>query len=136
MVKGIQKVHKPWVKPVAGILAALLACYEFVQGQWIYVPIGLLVILACFFEKEHLVSEAGVDIKSSLFGIPSHSIWTWQEITSIHVDRRRSAPNVALHIRKDVPVRLFVMTPADAQSVLDLAKQCNPAIQIGEMGRK
>lgn len=133
MIKGIQKVHKPWVKPVAGLLAAGIVVYEAMLGQYIYIPIGLLVILACFFEKEHLVSREGVDIKSSLFRIPSHSVWTWDEIGSIHVDRRRAAPNVALHIKRGVAVRLFVFTPADARAVLDLARECNSAIQIEEM---
>ena len=40
MIKGIQKVHKPWVKPVAGLLAAGIVVYEAMLGQYIYIPIG------------------------------------------------------------------------------------------------
>ena len=132
-IRGIQKERRLWVKLLAALLAILLMGYELSRGQLLYVPIGLLVLLACFFRREHLVSQEGVDLCHLLFGLPSHSLWTWEEITSIHVDRKRAMPNVALHIRRGAAVRLFVFTPGDAQAVLDLAKQRNPAIQLGRM---
>ena len=74
-----------------------------------------------------------MDIQYTLFGKVSHNLWRWEEVTAIHVDRKRSMPNVALHIGKDVAIRLFVFTPKDAQAVLDLAKERNPAIQLGRV---
>lgn len=132
-IKGIQKARAPWVKPVAAILAAGIMVYEIMQQQWLYVPIALLVILACFFSKEHLVSDEGVDIQYTLFGRVSHNLWRWEEVTTIHVDRKRAMPDVALHISRGVTTRLFVFSPRDAQAVLDLAKKRNPAIQLGRV---
>ena len=131
--RGIQKERKLWVKVVAALLALFLLVYEFRRGHLVYIPIGLLVLLACFFQREHLVSREGVDLCHLLFGLPSHSLWRWEEITSIYVDRKRAMPNVALHIKRGAAVRLFVFTPQDAQAVLDLAKECNPAIELGRM---
>lgn len=132
-IKGIQKARAKWVKPLAAILAAGIVVYEIILQQYLYVPIGLLVILACFFSKEHLVSDEGVDIQYTLFGKVSHNLWRWEEITTIHVDRKRAMPDVALHIGKDVATRLFVFSAKDAQAVLDLAKKRNPAIQLGRV---
>ena len=132
-IKGIQKARAKWVKPVAAILAAGIVVYEIILQQYLYVPIGLLVILACFFSKEHLVSDEGVDIQYTLFGKVSHNLWRWEEVTTIHVDRKRAMPDVALHIGKDVATRLFVFSAKDAQAVLDLAKKHNPAIQLGRV---
>ena len=132
-IKGIQKARAKWVKPAAAVLAAGIVVYEIILQQYLYVPIGLLVILACFFTKEHLVSDEGVDIQYTLFGKVSHNLWRWEEVTTIHVDRKRAMPDVALHIGKDVATRLFVFSAKDAQAVLDLAKKRNPAIQLGRV---
>lgn len=132
-IKGIQKARAKWVKPLAAILAAGIVVYEIMLRQYLYIPIGLLVILACFFSKEHLVSDEGVDIQYTLFGKVSHSLWRWEEVTAIHVDRKRAMPDVALHIGKDVATRLFVFSAGDAEAVLALAKKCNPAIRLGRI---
>ena len=132
-IKGIQKARKPWVRPAACVLAVGVGVYEVLHQQWLYVLVALLVVLACFFSKEHLITREGVDIQYTLFGKVSHNLWRWEEVTAIHVDRKRSMPNVALHIGKDVAIRLFVFTPKDAQAVLDLAKERNPAIQLGRV---
>ena len=118
---------------MAAILAAAIVVYEIMQQQLLYVPIGLLVILACFFSKEHLVSDEGVDIQYTLFGMVSHNLWRWEEVTAIHVDRKRAMPDVALHIGKDVATRLFVFSARDADAVLALAKEKNPAIRLGRV---
>lgn len=132
-IKGIQKARKPWVRPAAGVLAVGVGVYQALLQQWLYVLVALLVVLACFFSKEHLITREGVDIQYTLFGRVSHNLWRWEEVTAIHVDRKRAMPNVALHIARDVAVRLFVFTPQDAQAVLDLAKERNPSIQLGRV---
>lgn len=132
-IKGIQKERKLWVRLVIAALAAFTILYEAYMGQLIYVPLGLLVLLACFYRREHVISDKGIDIRRILFGWTSHELWTWDSIVSIHTDRRRSAPNIALHIGKGMTTRLFVMTPADSKIVLELARQQNPVIHIGEI---
>ena len=132
-IKGIQKARAKWVKPVAAILAAGIVVYEITLQQYLYVPIGLLVILACFFSKEHLVTREGVDIQRTLFGRTSHDLWRWEEITAIRIDRKKAMPNVILHICKDVVVRPFTFTPQDAQAVLDLARERSPSIRVSRM---
>lgn len=130
---GILRQRKPWVKGVVLLLAACMFYLEVRRGQWIYVPVLLLVVLACFFQKEHIISEAGADIKYTLFGWTSHNCWSWQEITTLHRDPGKARPNMMLHIGKGVVTRSFVLTPGDCQAVLTLAAKMNPDIYIADM---
>lgn len=132
---GVLRERKTWVKAVLLLLAVCMLLLEIARKQWIYVPVMLLAVLACFFRKEQIVSREGVDIHSRLFGCSQHSCWTWEEITTIHQDTQKAAPNVMLHFGKDITTRVFVMKPEDARGVLALAKKMNPKIYIAEMGR-
>ena len=132
-IKGIQRRRQPWVKPAAGVLVAAIAVYEAFRHEWLFMLIALVVLLACFFSKEHLVTREGVDIQRTLFGRTSHDLWRWEEITAIRIDRKKAMPNVILHICKDVVVRPFTFTPQDAQAVLDLARERSPSIRVSRM---
>ena len=113
--------------PIAVLLAIMISNYVFDWGQDPHIP----VLIAC---KEHIVSQEGVDIQYRLFGSSLHSCWTWSEITTLHQDTRKAAPNVMLHFGKGVNTRVFVMKPEDSQTVLALAKRANPQIHIADMG--
>lgn len=130
--KGILPKRKTWVKALGVLLAGLMLYREVINGQLIYVPIAILVILACFIKKEHIISEKGVDIKHTIFNLPIHNYWSWEEITTLHTDYRKARPNVMLHIGKDVVVRSYVMKPSDCQDALKLAGEMNPNIYIKE----
>lgn len=131
--KGILSERKTWVKFAIALAAAYMLYLEAVRGQWIYVPVAVLVILACFFKKEHVISEDGVDIKYQLFSMTMHNYWKWDEITTLHTDYAKVKPNVMLHIGKDIAVRSFVMEPADCSAALRLAAEMNPHIYIEDM---
>ena len=87
-------------------------------------------MVACFFKKEHVISEEGVDIKYMLFGFTMHNYWKWDEITTLHTDYKKAKPNVMLHIGKDIVVRSFVMEKDDCQGAIALARRMNPGIYI------
>ncbi len=129
--KGIVKKRKTWLTALFVILACLMLWRTIVTQHWSYIPIVVLVILACFFTKEQIISKDGVDIQYVLFGKwTMHNLWSWSEITSLHPDYRKQAPNVELLIARDVVIRPFVMTKDDAAHVLALAKEMNPSIHI------
>lgn len=132
--KGIVKERELWVKIAIFIAAVYLLYREIVAGQYIYIPLALLVILACFFEKEHVISKEGVDIKYIMFkSLVKHNYWEWDEITTIHPDYKKARPNVMLHIGKDVVTRSFIMKPADCRGAIELARQMNPHIYIDDI---
>ena len=130
--KGIIKKRKTWLTVLFVILACLMLWRTIVTQHWSYLPIVILVILACFFTKEQIISQDGVDIQYTLFGRwTMHNLWTWDEITSLHPDYSKRAPNVELLIARDVVIRPFVMTREDTSHVLELAKKMNASISIG-----
>ena len=130
--KGIIKKRKTWLTVLFVILACLMLWRTIVTQHWSYLPIVILVILACFFTKEQIISKDGVDIQYTLFGRwTMHNLWTWDEITSLHPDYSKRAPNVELLIARDVVIRPFIMTREDTARVLELAKKMNASISIG-----
>lgn len=134
--KGILPQRKPWVKFVFALLVGYMMYLEIRRGQWIYVPLGILVLLACFVEKEHLITAEGVDIAHTLFGFGMHNLWRWDEITTLHTDYKRARPNVMLHIGKDVVTRSFTMKHGDCQGALALAARQNPNIYIEDLSEE
>ena len=132
--KGIIKQRENWMTAVLFIASVFLLVREFMTGQYIYIPLVLLVMVACFFEKEHVVSEEGVDIKYIIFKkIVRHNYWRWNEITTIHPDYKKARPNVMIHIGKDVVTRTFTMKPSQCRGVIDLARRMNPSIYIDDI---
>ncbi len=131
--KGILKERETWFKVCAFLLAGVMLVREAMLKQWIYVPVALLVMLACFYKREQIISEQGVDIQSTLFGVTTHNLWCWDVVTTLHTDYKKAAPNVQLHIGKDLVVRTFVMKPADCKGALKLAAERNPKIYIEDL---
>lgn len=91
------------------------------------------VMVAAFFEKQHIVSEKGVDIEYHLFGMVMHNYWSWDEVTTMHPDYIKARPNVMLHIGKDIVTRSFIMTVSDANGILELAQRMNSSIYIKDI---
>ena len=128
--KGIIPQRKLWIKIAAIIVAGLVIYRSIVTEQWLYVPIGIFVMLACFFSKEHIVDEKGTDIRYHMFGMTMSNYWLWDEITEMQTDPRKSAHNVMLHFGKGVTIRTFIMKPEDIEPVIELASERNPDIFI------
>ena len=129
--RGIVKTHARWLIVLFLILAALMLWRTIATGKWIYIPMIVIVILACFFRREHIVSKEGVEIRNILFGkIFSRDIWNWNEVSSMETNYEKAAPNVQLLISRDIVIRAFVVTRQDARGVFSLARKMNPKIQL------
>jgi hypothetical protein len=100
------------------------------MGKLAYIPIAIILISVCFFEKEHIVSEKGINIRYKLFGITMNNYWKWEDITVIQTDYKKAEPNVMIYFGKDINTRLFVMTEKDCNGVLKLAKTMNQKIHF------
>lgn len=135
--RGIVKTREKWMTVLFLVLAALMLWRTIVTGKWVYIPILIIVVLACFFKREHIISEEGVEIRNILFGrFKSRDLWTWDEITSMETNYEKVAPNVRLLISKDIVIRAFVMTRPDAKKSLALARRMNPSIQMNELSEE
>lgn len=131
--RGIVKDRSKWMKVLFLVLACLMLWRTIATAKWAYLPMVALVILACFFSKEQVISEAGVDVRYTLFGrFTMHNLWAWSEITSLQTNYEKAAPNVMLLIARDVVIRPFAMTRPDIRAVQRLARSMNPDIYVDE----
>lgn len=135
--KGIVKTRENWMTVLFLVLAALMLWRTIATGKWIYIPMLIIVVLACFFRREHSISEKGVEIRNILFGRTiMRDLWKWGEVTSMETNYEKVAPNVRLLISKDIVIRAFVMTKDDARGAMKLARRMNPAIQMNELSEE
>ncbi len=130
---GIVKKRPLWLKLTIIIAAFVLLGVEILRGEYIYIPLGFLVVLAAFFQKSQIISKEGVDIRYYLLGMVVHNYWKWDEVTTLHADYHRAKPNVMLHIGKDIVTRSFIFTKNDCDEILLLAKEMNPKIYIADI---
>ena len=114
---------------VGGIVILYMA---FLQKNWLYIMLAVILTLAIFFKKEHVVSEKGVSIEYDLFGMKVSNKWEWDQITAIRPDYKKAKPNILLEIAKDVAIRAFVFTEEDAWGVMELAKKMNPDMYVDD----
>lgn len=133
---GIMPERKLWVK-IGVIIFGIYTIYNSaVNHNLFYLPFGIIMILATFSDRKHIISQEGVDILYTVCGTRFHNIWSWSEINTIHTDSIRSKPNVEMHIGKDVISRRFILSKADANKAIDIASKMNPKIYIAELNKK
>ena len=133
---GIMPERKLWVKVAVIIFGAYVFYDAAVNRNWFYLPFGIIMILATFSDRKHVISEEGVDILYTVCGIQFHNMWDWNEINTIHTDSIKSRPNVELHIGKDVVSRRFILSVDDADQAIALAGRMNSKIYIAEVNHK
>lgn len=134
--KGILREREPWLK-VAILIAAGYMMYLSISGGMItYAALSVVVMLAVFFQKEHVISDEGVDICYNLFGIKHVNRWEWKDVMAIKTDYAKKAPDVLVHIGKDVNIRDFVMKRADISGIIEIAKAHNPEIYIDDLSEE
>lgn len=129
---GIVRQRPKWFTPLAIAVCLVIIAREILVRQVGLIPVCIIVIIACFFKKEHVICEEGVDIRYALFGIDYCNRWEWSKITTLHVDRKRAYPKFMLHIGKDIVTRSYVMNPEDCIAAVRMGKKKNPKIYIEE----
>ena len=133
---GIMPERKLWVKVTVIIFGAYVVYDAAVNHNWFYLPFGIIMILATFSDRKHVISQEGVDILYTVCGAQFHNMWDWTEINTIHTDSIKSRPNVELHIGKDVVHRRFILSSDDAREAINIASRMNSKIYIAEVNHK
>ena len=132
---GIMPERKLWVK-IGIIIFGIYTIYNSaVNNNFFYLPFGIIMILATFSDRKHVISQEGVDILYTVCGTKFHNMWDWNAINTIHTDSIKSRPNVEMHIGKDVISRRFILSKDDAKKAVAIAKKMNSKIYIAEMNK-
>ena len=130
--KGIVKERDLKRKIILFVGCLILFYVSFLRGNYLYMGITVIIALAVFYKKEHVVSEEGVAIVYNLFGIKVTNQWEWDEITAMRPDFKKAKPNVLLEIARDVTIRAFVFKEEDVPGVLELAQKMNPDMYVDD----
>lgn len=130
---GILPERKPWVK-IAVILLSMYAVWDtYTNGNWFYLPFGMILILATFSSRKQVISDIGVDIVYTVLGQHFHNMWEWDVILAVHTDKLKSAPNVEMHFNKGVINRRFILSKNDSRDVIELIGSVRPEISVTEV---
>lgn len=133
---GIMPERKLWVKVGIIIFGVYTIYSSLINHNLFYFPFGIVMILATFSNRKHIISQEGVDIIYTIYGFQFHNIWNWNEINTIHIDSISSKPNVELHIGKDITARRFILSKNDANKVITIISKINSKIYIAELNKK
>lgn len=131
--KAIHRQRSMQIKVLLALAVTVMMIIEIIKSRYLYVPIGIFLLLTCFLDKEYTINDHGVEIRYTLFGTIRRNRWNWDEITALHADYNKANPDVILHIGKDIVTRTYKMRSADCEEVLKIAKKQNPRIHIGRI---
>lgn len=133
---GIMPKRKLWIK-IGVIIFGIYTIYNSVMNyNLFYILFGIIMILATFSNRKHIISQEGVDILYTVCGVQFHNIWNWSDINTLHTDSISSKPNIELHVGKDVVARRIILSKTDTDKILTLAKKINSKIYISEINKK
>ena len=126
--------HKKSVRISVGCLGAYMVFQSIYTGNYIFAMLGVAVIVSVFFRKQQVVSEKGVELRYSIFGIPFDNVWKWDEVTSIHLKYvSKAAPDVEVHIGKDIITRSYIMSEVAVEGLKELAAEFNHDLVVATM---
>ncbi len=130
--KGINMRERSKRKRILMFFGCLgITALEIWQKNYFFAIVALILAFFCIgYNKEHVISEEGVDIRYVFLGIPYNYRWTWDQITAMRPDYKKAKPNIMMEIAKDVSVRAFVFTPEDAVKVMEFAQRMNPEAYV------
>ncbi|MBQ1422259.1 MAG: hypothetical protein IIY97_05795 [Firmicutes bacterium] len=128
--RGIVKERDRNTKILYAAVAVLFVALEIMRHKWVYIPLALLVLAACFLEKEQVINEKGITTRLKVFSFIHENTWRWEDIDSLSFDYRKKAPDMVLNIRWDIKVRSYIMRSPDSAGIKELAKEMNPRIKI------
>lgn len=92
--------------------------------------IGVVLLLAVIFQKETYVSREGVVLAYDFIVRRHKIVWSFEEITDIHIEYVADPSYVVLHFLRDVMSRRLVFQKQELEQVLELAKSVKPDIHI------
>lgn len=133
---GVIKKQKLWVKLMVIVFGIYIIYNAVLNKNWMYIPFGLIMILATFSNKKHIISEKGIDILYIICGFKFHNIWTYEEINKIYIDSGKSKSYIELHIGKDLTFRRFILSAEDTLKALENISKINSNILIKEINAR
>ena len=117
-------------KFAAVIFGAGLIVFSFYSTVKYSAIIGVVLLLAVVFQKETYVSKEGVVLAYDFILRKHKIVWSFEEITDIHIEYVADPNYVVLHFLRDVMSRRLVFQKRELEQVLELARSVKTDIHI------
>ena len=126
-----QSKIKLYAKLILGVVIIVLG----IKAQsFISIVVGVLFAIGSLFKKDVFIIEEGLFILYDAHFFKHEEVWSFSEMTSIHRDYRHcGADEVLLHFGKDVMVRRYAFKKDIAKTIISMAKEKNPDLDIGDI---
>ena len=128
--RGIVKDRDRTTRILYAIVAVIFVALEIMRHKWIYIPLALIVLGACFLEKEQIINKDGITTRLRVFSFVHENVWKWEDINSLSFDYKKKAPDMVVNIRWDIKIRSYIMHSYDAEGIKELAREMNPNIKF------
>ena len=126
------KERKTYIKVCGWIAMAGILVYGFGSMNPIAIILGVLMGLAMIMEQREMVTNRGLEVFYDLRVFDYTDLWPWEEMTSLHREDQGHPTLVALHFGKGITTRRYAFTKADAQAIMNLARERNPKMSVGD----
>lgn len=130
------KPRKKWVTAGCWIMSGFLILGGVVTKYRVAAVFGLLYLLALMMVKTTAVTSRGVEIYYQMKITTHYDFLSWDQIRAVTREDRGHPDLVALYFANDIKSKRLFFTKSDAKKIMELAKERNPGIQVGDISEK
>ncbi|MFC4803462.1 hypothetical protein [Filifactor villosus] len=124
--------EKSFPVKIGGIIAGVFICWYSIREIYIIgMVLGVLLIMATFLKKTHIINEEGVIVEYDMGFSSYRDVWEWEEITSI-LWEASSLEGLTLYVGRGEFARIFRYRLKEKEGIVGLALHRNPKIRVGK----
>lgn len=132
----VPKPRKKWVTVGGWILVAVLLLFGITAFERKTMVAGISLVFSVLYsitlvtKKEAVVTTRGLEIFYQMQITTQYDFFSWDRINSIVREDRAHPELVRLHIGYSSMEKALFFTKSDADAIIKLAKEKNPAIRV------
>ena len=133
----VPKPRKKWVTVGGWVLVAVLLTYGYASFQrnnmllaCVSLVFAVMYTLTLLMKKDAVVTTRGLEIFYQMQITTQYDFFSWDRINSIVREDRAHPELVRLHIGYSSMEKALFFTKSDADAIIKLAKEKNPAIRV------
>ena len=130
------KPRKKWVQTGGWILVVVLLLFGLMSKRSnlplsvISFGLALLYTLTLLTKKDAVVTTRGLEIFYDMQFTTNYEFFPWEDINAIVCEDRKHPDLIRLHIGYSSMEKALFFTRSDAEAIIKLAKEKNPAIRV------
>ena len=130
------KPRKKWVQVGGWVLVVLLLLYGLSQRgrnpmlSVISLVFSVMYLVTMMTKKNAALTSRGLEIFYQMQITTQYDFFPWEQINSIVTEDRKHPDLIRLHIGYSSMEKALFFTRSDAEAIIKLAKEKNPAIRV------